>query len=77
VVFLIAKSASCSSTSNFFPFLDESDQLCFLEHSATEFLNHPAGTKELAALFGLSERTVRKSFLRGPTNLILLGGMSH
>jgi hypothetical protein len=44
---------------------DKSHQLCFFENYTKESLHHPLGTKDLATLFELNERTVRNSLLHG------------
>jgi hypothetical protein len=43
-----------------------SHQLCFLRDYANDILKHPIGTKALAELFEMSERTVRRNLVQGP-----------
>jgi hypothetical protein len=45
----------------FLQILYKSHQLCFFGNDAKEFLNHRLGTKDLATLFELNERSVRKN----------------
>jgi hypothetical protein len=60
------RSPRVTPTYEFLQIPSESCQLCFFENSAKEFLNHPSEQKNLAMLFELNERTVRKNLLHGP-----------
>jgi hypothetical protein len=57
-----------------FPAMDfRNQQICFLEKWAGETLGRRISVKELATVFGMTSRTVRRALLRGPGEPIPMG----